>query len=596
MGVNITEASLSERRAPRSPWLWWVALAATLVSTSILYFIWPIRERLADVVLGSALFAPDAILNIGILEWGYASLRSPDLRLFEWTAGFPLHNTLAATENLVGWQPFYAPLRAAGLGPVAAYNVLMFASVPISGLTTALLARQLGAPRSGAFVAGFVFAFAPFHLSQMVHLQTMAVCWAPLPFVFLDRLLTRATWRSTIGLALAFILVCASSVYMGLFVAIGLALFIAAARVTGRCRLTVPVVTRLAISAVAVVAALSPLLSRYLRFTAAHDIRHPASLIVERSLALEDFVRSPDWKRVFQGAGAPLAANGGSPETSPAPGGKPPRLESVRGAFPGFVAVGLLLSLFVVRRKEAGLVAAGRLLWFLVAVAAVLSLGPMLKVEAEHAFRLTRWIPLPGWIWLVVPGVRNVWKFHILALLFASVLCGFGAAALLSMVRARLRTPLVGGLLTLLAIENWPAAWFARASYELPVPLAVSDSYPFLQREQTAGGVVELPIADSSGVRALIQTRYVYASAGHQRRVVAMRSVAPLAITDSLLDAAAALPNPGSRQRLVAAGVTRLVVHPPLMPADSGERLIRRLRDAGYRVLFSGRSVVFELP
>lgn len=580
------------RHGLRSPWLWWVALAAALVATGIVYFIWPIRGRLADVVLGSALFAGDAVLNVGILEWGYASLRSPDLRLFEWTAGFPLRGTLAATENLLGWQLFYAPLRAAGLGPVAAYNVLMFASIPISGLTTALLARQLGASRSGAFIAGFVFAFAPFHLSQMVHLQTMAVCWAPLPFVFLDRLLARGTWRDAVALTLSFILVFTSSVYMGVFVAIGLLLFIAASRITGRCRLTVPVLARLAVSAVAVAAVLSPILSRYWRFTTEHGIQHPSGLIVQRSLGLADFLRSPSWKR--EGQGAPVSGGGtGAVRLS---AGSPRVGLDARAAFPGIVASGLLLSWFGLRRRTPELQAPGRMVWLLAAAISVLALGPVLKIQSDQVAGFSRSVPLPGWIWLAVPGIRNVWKFQILAFLFGAVLCGFAATALIAAASARFRMAMFGGLLGLLWLDSRPATWLSRASQVLPAPLEVADAYPFLKREGAAGGVVELPIADASGVRALMQTRYVYASAGHHRRVVAMRSVAPLAITDSLLDAAAGLPDLRSHQTLRTAGVTRLVVHPLLMPADSGGRLIARLRDAGYQVLFAGRSVVFELP
>ena len=218
--------------------LWWVALGVLLTATGALFFLWPIRHVLGDVVLGSAVFSPDAVLNLGILEWGYTSLRSPGLRLFEWTAGFPMHNTLAATENLLGWQLFYAPLRSSGLGPVAAYNALMFATVPVSGLTAALLARQLGASRAGALVSGFAFAFAPLYVTQMVHIQIRAMCWAPLPFIFLDRVLLHGRWRDAGGLTLAFLLIFASSVYVGVFIALGLILYLAASWMAGHSRVT----------------------------------------------------------------------------------------------------------------------------------------------------------------------------------------------------------------------------------------------------------------------------------------------------------------------------------------------------------------------
>src|SRR5256885_17167621 len=66
-----------------------------------IYFLLPLNGRFGEAMLGTALFQHDAILNAGILEWGRKALGSASLQLFEWTAGFPLHNTLANTENLL---------------------------------------------------------------------------------------------------------------------------------------------------------------------------------------------------------------------------------------------------------------------------------------------------------------------------------------------------------------------------------------------------------------------------------------------------------------------------------------------------------------
>ena len=146
-----------------------------------------------------------------MLEWGYQSLRSPSLHFFDWTAGFPLSNTLAATENLVGWQIFYTPLRLLGAAVPTAYNLLMLASLVISGIGAALLARRLGADYVGATVAGFIFAFGPFHLGHMMHLQTMGVCWSPFAILFLDRYLANGSVRDAAGLAIVFVLSASSA-------------------------------------------------------------------------------------------------------------------------------------------------------------------------------------------------------------------------------------------------------------------------------------------------------------------------------------------------------------------------------------------------
>ena len=575
----------------------WAFLAVTLTATALAYFVWPIRAGLGHLVIGSAIFAPDAVLNIGILEWGYASIQSPDLKLFEWTAGFPMNNTLAATENLLGWQPAYFMLRSAELGPVGAYNALLVSSIPISGMTTALLARQLGASRTGAFISAFVFAFAPFHISQLGHIQIMGVCWAPLPFLFLDRLLGRGRWRDAGALTLAFLVVCTFSMYVGVFVVMGLILYVAAATITGRCHLTVPTSGRLAVSALVAIVALSPLLSRYWRFRTDHELRHPAGLIIQRSLGLEDFLRPPGWQRALPRA-APTDLNGTPPEVprvgqagNAARGGI-----DARGAFPGAVALALVLSWFAFRQRTPALRPAGTTLLLLVAAITALSLGPSLKIHSGYESRFADFVPLPGAIWYWIPGIRNVWKFHILGVLFGSLLCGFGVTAMLKPLRARQRFVIVAGVLGLSLLENWPATWVTEASHELPAPLALSDAYPYLAHEASAGGVVELPIADASGYQTPMLTRYAYGSAGHHRRVVAIHGTARLPVTTLLLDAANALPDPRSLETLVSAGVTRLVVHRALMPRDAGELLIARLRAAGYPIVFAGReSVVFGM-
>src|SRR5690348_9495399 len=68
-------------------------------------------------LLGTSQWAPDNILDAGILEWGYRALAS-HRSVFAWVAGYPLRESLAGTESLLGWQVFYTPFRLAGFGTV----------------------------------------------------------------------------------------------------------------------------------------------------------------------------------------------------------------------------------------------------------------------------------------------------------------------------------------------------------------------------------------------------------------------------------------------------------------------------------------------
>src|SRR4051812_5068898 len=121
----------------------YVGLTAIYAATAMVWFVAPIASRFGRVLLGSAQYAPDAVLNAGVLEWVYGSVRS-GRSMFDWMAGYPLSNSLALTENLIGWQLFYLPLRVAGVGIVASYNVLLLLSFVISGLGAAALCRRFG--------------------------------------------------------------------------------------------------------------------------------------------------------------------------------------------------------------------------------------------------------------------------------------------------------------------------------------------------------------------------------------------------------------------------------------------------------------------
>ena len=120
----------------------------------MLYFVLPLGAEFNHRQIGSAMWMPDNVLNVGILEWGFRSLWAANRSVFDWPAGYPLHHSLAGTENLLGWQLAYSPLRWVGVSSVLAFNVLVLLSFVVSGLTATALARRLGLPRGGGMHRG----------------------------------------------------------------------------------------------------------------------------------------------------------------------------------------------------------------------------------------------------------------------------------------------------------------------------------------------------------------------------------------------------------------------------------------------------------
>jgi len=564
-------------KRPFFPAIWLLYATALYAVTSIVYFVAPIRDRFSSVFLGTTPFPHDTVLNAGILEWDFRALFDSHLSVFEWTAGFPLTHTLAGVENLLGWQIFYAPVRAAGLSVAGSYNVVWLLSILISGIGTALLARRLGASEVGATVAGFVFAFYPLHIDHAIHLQTMSVCWSPFALLGLEMTLGEKGLRGPAVLAGSFIMTALCGLYFAVFLPIILIVYAAISLLTGRYQFQLNVLGRIGLAALVAVVALSPVLYQYLQFASVHGAyNHPAEMLTRFSFPLPGILRTPEWLAVWQHT--PLATQ--APET---------------GAFPGIIALGLALLAAATRGRDMKERSIVILLIVLASIAFVLALGPVFTLHTGIAYRPLRWMPLPGSIWLAFTAIRWPTRIMLYAGLFAAVLAGLGIDRFLRGAAARNRA-ISAIVLVLLWIELRPATRYAAESIALGDPIELSDAYLFIARERDRGGVVELPSRWSTGYATPFATRYAYASAGHLRRVTAFHGSFLPPILDSLRKASFILPDSAARQVFVSHGVTRLVVHKELYPGDSGEVLVRSFVAQKYPLLFNTKqSAVFAL-
>ena len=82
-GADIAEPVLEE---PRRDGRLIIAAVALYAFAVIVYFVLPSGAVFNRVLIGSAVYNHDAVLNAGILEWGYRSLWTPGLHFFDWPA------------------------------------------------------------------------------------------------------------------------------------------------------------------------------------------------------------------------------------------------------------------------------------------------------------------------------------------------------------------------------------------------------------------------------------------------------------------------------------------------------------------------------
>src|SRR3954451_24945450 len=118
--------------------------------------------------------------------WGGHALVHQPLDFFQANVFWPLKNSLAFSDALAG----YAPAGLIGSGAHAAivrYDLLFLFAYALAFFGAWLLARELGAGRVGAFVAGAAFAYAPWRLEQDGHLHVLSSGGIPLALALLVR-------------------------------------------------------------------------------------------------------------------------------------------------------------------------------------------------------------------------------------------------------------------------------------------------------------------------------------------------------------------------------------------------------------------------
>jgi hypothetical protein len=172
---------------------------------------WPLATQLVSHIPDDG--GGDPLLQAWQVAWGGHALTHEPLRYFQANAFWPLRNSLAFSDALIG----YAPAGAIGSGVQAAlvrYNLLYLFSYALAFVGAFLLARELGVGSLAASVAGASFAYNPWRMSQWGHLHVLSSGGIPLSVFFLLRgyrgqqprivLLgwLTATWQLSLGFSL----------------------------------------------------------------------------------------------------------------------------------------------------------------------------------------------------------------------------------------------------------------------------------------------------------------------------------------------------------------------------------------------------------
>ena len=179
------------------------AYAAAAYTALAIAMTWPLVRGLGHDV---AWDLGDPILNIWILAWDCEQFRGIFFghyahlwHFFDANIFYPAPLALAYSEHLVPQALQIFPLYALTNNPILCYNLLFLSTFVLSGLGMFLLVRELTGNVAASFVAGLLFAFAPYRVPQSSHLQVLSSQWMPFAFYGFTRYVRHGRLRALVG-------------------------------------------------------------------------------------------------------------------------------------------------------------------------------------------------------------------------------------------------------------------------------------------------------------------------------------------------------------------------------------------------------------
>jgi hypothetical protein len=527
---------------------------------------WPLAARLRIMDPGdSAYFA-------WAMGWEVHALKTRPAMLPHANIFHPHRYALGFDEPILGTTLLALPMAPFTDDAVLVFNVVRLLTFVLTGLTTYLLARELGCGEAAALFAGAALTFSPIRTDQIAHLSTLGTQWLSLVLLFAFRFFRTGLVRHALLAAFFFALEAYACGYHGI---IGLTILPLAFLpvLWGRWR-------RLPAALMAALFAGIALLPLYWLQRAALDqvgFSRGRDETIFYAASLESFLATSSWNHVYGELTAPF------------------RLLGPNNLFPGLVPPVIVLAgaAWLWRRRSWP----GREAWALAVLALaaiVIALGPEVRFMGQTL--------MPGPFGLareVFPLFRMI-RVTSRAGIFLALALSLLAALALTRWRARPRTvALVGGLaLAEAAIVPIPLPAWAQVVDSRRPPPAV---YPWLAAQAGEVAVVELPIMEDDGLfrrPACDESIYMVRSTLHWKRLVNGYAGGEPEDHKAVRALAKRFPSAESLAAFRGKGVRYVVMHGACLGPNQGARLRRDLpafQESLREVARLGDDVVLEL-
>jgi hypothetical protein len=539
------------------------ARAAGLFLLATAVMTYPLVVRAWDTVP----FRIDPLLLTWTLDWELHQLLTRPLALFDANIFWPYHGTLAYTDLALPDLVVFAPVELLTGNPILAFNITLFAVIAASGWTAYLFARRMLGSELPAVGAGLVFAFCHYRWGQYVHLQVMSTVWIPLAFLFLDRYVVRRRFYDAALTFLCLLLQALTSFYLGLFLAIGLAIYFTVwlakqKKVSETLRASAPLLA----CALAALVLLAPFALPYIQVSRELGFARNLHDVSIGGAAIAAFLRPAAGSLIYDRL-LPL----GRAITAPS------LTFAEESFFPGLAATVLVVVGCLVYWSKGA-----RLYLLMAGSAAVLSLGPFLALRDGQPTA----VPLPYLpLFAFVPGfgsIRLPARMAIFAFLWGGLLVGLGLA------RIGKRWPAATQVgIALLLLDNVAVP---RPTLPVPVGNSIPAVYNWLAR-QPDGPIVEFPIAPSRYDESTYATLagYEYFAIYHRHASVLGYSGFAPPLYFELIDRAPNFPDLRTISFLRGEGVRYAIVHNAGLSAQRARDVARRAAELPDDLRLAGR-------
>lgn len=153
-------------------------------------FTWPIAPRLGHV---GRVDSGDGQYSIWNVAWVARALTRDPLHVFDANIFHPTKGTLAYSEPNIGAGALAVPVWLATGNPIAAHNSVVLLAFVLSLLSTWALAHHLTARRDASWLAAVAYAFCPYAMSHLAHIQLLMSFGVPLALLGLHWLVARVS-------------------------------------------------------------------------------------------------------------------------------------------------------------------------------------------------------------------------------------------------------------------------------------------------------------------------------------------------------------------------------------------------------------------